>query len=281
MKPIKYLGVLLAALTFSLLTVSCGDDEPDDYISPAMKELVKMIDDAIRTGDVSSSVSNNDRTITLYVKYQDFLTMRHEATFDANNILISCIQTYSLDSEERAKKVYESLDKEIKAESTLRGNIITVDVTSGWQGASYDEYLLFALSACEEYKQSNPLKEEEYSESNKYTTSLIADDNIIRLTVKHNGSKREEKHVVRFENGIFVSYFVYITHVKEANAKQEYEAMIKGMQESNCTPEDKAYFISHISLSGNTITEDRCTNFPGFGYNDYLEYLKDIQSQHE
>ncbi len=271
--------MLLAALSFSVFAVSCVEDEPENSLSPAMQELVKMIDDAISGGDVTSSVSSTDRTITLSVKYQDFLTMQHEATFDASQVLIRCIQTYALDSEERASQIYNSLDKEIKAESSLNGNVITVDVTSGWAGASYEEYMLFAQSACEEYKHSNPLKEEEYSESNKYTTNLIANDNIIMLIMKHNGSKREEKHVVTFSNGVYVSYIVTITHVNEANAKQEYEAHLKGIRESNIP--DKELWISRLSLHGNTITENHTDNFPGFDYDDYLKYLTDIKKQYE
>ncbi len=278
MKTIKYLGMLLAALSFSVFAVSCVE-ESENSISPAMKELVKMIDDAITSGDVTTSLSSTDRSITLCVKYQDFLTMQHDATFDANQILTRCIQTYTLDTEERASKIFGSLDKEIKSESSLRGNVITVDVTSGWAGASYEEYMLFAQSACEEYKHSNPLKEEEYSESNKYTTSLVVSDNFIVLTIKHNGSKREEKHVVTYNNGIYVSYIVTITNVKEANAKQEYESKLKAIRESNLP--DKEWWLSRVTLRGNTIIEDRTDNFPGFDYDGYIEYLSDLQKQYK
>jgi len=143
MKTIKFFGMLIAALTLSFTTVSCGDDDVEDVIENA--------------GKVSTELKTSDKEIVLTVKQPAAYTMVTTAKFSNKQCTSYVVKTtYSTDvlADAAWKSIQE--DKDDEGMTFKRdGKTITADGSDAMKGMPYDTILQILQAQKKAFEDAN------------------------------------------------------------------------------------------------------------------------------
>ena len=128
MKAIKFFAMLFACAAMSFTFASCGDDD-DDIIDGPEEPM---------TGQTTSKYTKQSKDELEVTQKSAVVTQVHNAKFDKDGILTSYIVTATWGTEEWANAYYEEMKNESDMKVSKKGKTVTVDMTSNFEGATYD-----------------------------------------------------------------------------------------------------------------------------------------------
>lgn len=129
MKAIKFFAMLFACAAMSFTFASCGDDD-DDINGGDPGEII--------TGQTTSKYTKQSKDELEVTQKSAVVTQVHNAKFDKDGILTSYIVTATWGTEEWANAYYEEMKNESDMKVSKKGKTVTVDMTSNFEGATYD-----------------------------------------------------------------------------------------------------------------------------------------------
>ena len=129
MKAIKFFAMLFACAAMSFTFASCGDDD-DDINGGDPGEII--------TGQTTSKYTKDSKNELEVTQKSAVVTQVHNAKFDKDGILTSYTITSTWGTEEWANAYYEEMKNESDMKVSKKGKTVTVDMTSNFEGATYD-----------------------------------------------------------------------------------------------------------------------------------------------
>ncbi len=143
MKTIKFFGMLIAALTLSFTTTSCGSDDVEDVIENG--------------GKASTELKTSDNEIVLTIKQPAAYTMVTTAKFSNKQCTSYVIKTtYATDVLADAAWKSAQADNDEEGMTYKRdGKTITADGTGAMKGMSYDIVLQIMQKQKQAFENAN------------------------------------------------------------------------------------------------------------------------------
>ncbi len=146
MKALKVFGVLMAAVSLALTTVSCGEEVGGNFISELNEGVFAVTAEIKRTDEGNLIIKVNRAGVC----HED-----HVATFDEEQILVSYVETISYSNNNFTDMAVEDIKNSNPTLAYTRdGKNIIIDHTSEHYGKNYSEILAVFQKMKKECKKS-------------------------------------------------------------------------------------------------------------------------------